>query len=127
MLATNTSSEWSLIRSHNKSNGVIVNFGTSLLEREEHTGANIMLKVMNPETDNLERSMHSHPDNSRPSGCPEDRDNERGDIPTARVVQRRYPYFDNFELFRVKSLKIDRYNKDSHDYEFENYPPTYIY
>ena len=61
-----------------------------------------------------------------PSGCPESRRPNEGDIPTARVVQELYPYFDNFEVLRVRSLRIDRYNKDSHVYDFENYPKEYL-
>lgn len=33
-----------------------------------------------------------------------------------------YPYFENFEVFRVKSLRIDRYNKDSQSIDFEPNP-----
>ena len=127
MLATNTSSEWGLVRSENKITGAIENYiGTSQLEDAELTGIRIMKRVMNPETEILRRCIHSHPNNSMPSGCPESRRPNEGDIPTARVVQELYPYFDNFEVLRVRSLRIDRYNKDSHVYDFENYPKEYL-
>lgn len=125
MLATNTSAEWSLVRSKDKETGSIENYiGTSQDSYQERTGAYVMRKVMNHEENILERDIHSHPDNSMPSGFPEDKKPgvpENGDIPLARIIQELYPYFDDFELLRVKSLRIERYNKDSRKNDFINY------
>lgn len=99
------------------------------MEGEEHSGVYLITDTLNPEKHILKKSMHSHPNNTPPSGCPEyQRPNvpENGDIPVAKLIQKYFPYFDSFELLRVKSLKVDKYNKDSHISDFEPYPKPYI-
>lgn len=99
--------------------------GTSGDKNAEITGFHIMTKVLSPQTHLLKRSVHSHPNNNIPSGFDEDRnpgEEPNGDIVVAKIIQKMYPDFDSFEVFRVKSLQMDKYNKDSKKSDFKLNP-----
>ena len=129
MLSCSTKAEWSLIQAENKETGIVNNYvGTSQSENMELSGMHIMTKVLSPDTHKLKRSVHSHPNNQIPSGFPEDQKNgekRNGDIAVAEFIQKLYTDFKTFELFRVKSLRMEIYSKDSHRDDFSSNPPIY--
>ncbi|WP_303333109.1 JAB-like toxin 1 domain-containing protein, partial [uncultured Muribaculum sp.] len=78
MLACNTNVEWSLVQAENKITGETVNYiGTTQVYNEEKCGKYIATKVISNATNELSRYIHSHPDNSLPSGLP-DQSNPEG-------------------------------------------------
>ena len=130
MLACNTTSEWSLIQAENKETGKMSNYvGTSQSNCMEFTGVHIMTKVLSPDKHELKRSVHSHPNNQIPSGFDADQkpgDKKNGDIAVAELIQNLFTDFNTFELLRVKSLRIEMYNKSSLRPEFDR-DPTIFY